>query len=464
MASWQHQLISRIIRAGNLSEVLEWGIIAEDFTQGETLGLFHQLCAYNSMPDTAGSVWGPMSMASKFPNFVLCDDPGMTTEALCNEVRRNRIQTETRKLVLNVNNILEVDPVQAVTILANSSIQLQNELTPKKVDVHISDGALRVWQQYCAVERGEVVSVAPWPWQPLQKATLGIRGTDYIIIYGRPKSYKTWVLCYLITFFITQELGLRILIYTKEMDAEEVTERILCIIAEVDYERFTQGTLTPEERVSVDSAAAWLFSAKKHLMIIILSGQDAGPGQDTVQWFQSKIEHYKPHIACIDGMYLMSDASGTRKPNEKVANISRAVRQLVLRNKIPVIATTQSNRESAKNEEANTHEVSFSDSLGQDATMLIRVINEWKKKEDKLALVMGGASRRYKLEGFRIWGQPAYNFRYFGELSSQDAAEAVKEDDKDPAKKPKGKKGYRPVQPPDPRKEIPAGTHTPGAS
>ena len=440
MASWQHQLISRIIRTGNLNNVLEWGITTGDFTKSETVGLFQQIASYNSLPETAGSIWGPNAFQTKFPNFILCDDPSMTTEALCTEVRKDRIKLQTKQLLLEVDGLVEMDPAVAVTRLAQAAIDMQNDCSPKKVDVHLCDGVSRVWHQYCATERGDRVSIAPWPWEPMQSATLGMRSTDYIILYGRPKSMKTWVLCYIIGFFIQLEVGMRILIYTKEMDADEMFERIACIIASVDYERFTQGTLEPEERMNMWYTVDWLTSLRENMMVVCLSGQDVGYGQDTVQWLQSKIEHYKPHAVFVDGMYLMSDPNNAKKMNERVANISRAMRQLILRNKVPVIATVQANRDAAKNEEANTEEVAFSDSLGQDCTMLIRVVNEWKKGKDTLALVMGGATRRYKLEGFRIYGYPARNFRYYGELTSGDAEKTMRDDDSVPGQAKKGRR------------------------
>lgn len=442
MASWQHQLISRIIRTADLSEVIEWGITASDFTQGETLGMFNQIVAYNSRPESAGSVWGPQAMQQTFPNFPLIDDPGMTLEALCNEVRKDRIRTQTKQLMLRVEEVVDTDPTAAVAMLQQAATDMQNDCSPKKVDVHIADGVSRIWENYCSVENGDSVSVAAWPWEPMQRVTLGLRPTDYVILFGRPKSMKTWVLCYMVASFISANQNIRILIYTKEMDADEMFERIACVIARVDYERFTQGVLTPEERIEFEGVATWLQSLRDAMMVVCLSAQDVAFGQDTVPWLQSKIENYEPHAVFVDGMYLMSDVNGAKKSHEKVSNISRAMRQLILRNKIPVIATVQANRDAAKNEDSNTEDVAFSDSLGQDCTMLIRVVNEWKKGKDTLALVMGGSSRRYKLEGFRIYGYPAQNFEYYGELTSKDADDALSSD-ADDGPEAKGAKGAK---------------------
>lgn len=428
MASSQHQLISRIIKTGCLSEVLEWGITAGDFTQSETLSVFQLIASYHQAPETAGSVWGPEMLKSKFPNFPLSDDESMTTDALCIEVRRDRLTTALRKKVVEIDGLIDNDPFTVISELTQYLTDLQNDCASKKVDTHITDGVSRIWEQYLKVAAGEQVGIAPWPWEPLQKATLGLRVTDYIILFGRPKSMKTWVLCYLIAYFINvSQHQLRILIYTKEMDSDEMFERIACGMAGVSYERFVQGTLTPEEHELMEVVVFELVQLRENMMVVCLSGQDVGIGKDTVPWLQSKIEKYKPHVVFVDGMYLMSDATGAKKQHERVSNVSRGMRQLILRNKVPVIATVQANRQAAQNEQSNTEDVAFSDSLAQDCTMLVRVINEWKKGKDTIALVMGGSSRRYNIEGFRIYGYPAMNMGYCGELSVKEA-EAISDD------------------------------------
>lgn len=434
MSSWQDLLVSRIIRTGDLATVINWGIGPEDFTHGHPKALFEMLLGYHRQAETAGSVWGPAALQQMFPTVQLLDDPSMTTDALCHEVRKARIGAQLQKTVLAIEPLLQKDPIKAVEWLQDETSRLRNECTSKKVDVHISDSMQRVWNSYQATERGDNTCVYEWPWDPIQKLTKGVRPSDYIILYGRPKSMKSWILCYLVAFIISKDLNSnankwhKILIYSKEMDADEIFERIGCLLANVSYANFTGGTMNPEERYRFEYAVYVLAQLRAHLGIVCLSAQDVEYGRDTVTWLESKIDKYQPDAVFIDGLYLMSDGSGAKKQHERVANISREIRQLILRKRVPVVATVQANREAAKNEEANTEEVAFSDSLGQDATMLIRVVNEWKKKSDTLALVMGGSTRRFKLSGFRIFGIPATNFSYFGELNEGEAEGALKED------------------------------------
>ena len=451
MSAWDHQLLSRVIRTGDLEGIIEWGITVQDFATAETKAIFQQLIGYHSTPETAGSVWGPQSLQAILPNYVLTDDQGMTIDALCIEVRKNRLKGDSREIIRQFEEQVEIDPTKAVSFLQQRATDLQNDCATNKVD--FADAMSRVLYQYERVESGEQVCVVPWPWAPIQEKTLGIRSTDYIVIYGRPKSGKSWVLCFLIAWFF--ECGARLLIYTKEMDADEIFERVGCCLAGIDYERFVQGNLVPEERIALYHITEMLNVIREQQVVVCLSGKDATE-KDTVAWLGAKIEKYQPHAVLVDGMYLMSDAHKARKLNERVRNISNAMRQLGLNKHIPIFATIQANRDAAKNEEANLDEVAFSDSVGQDATMLMRCIME--KNEGTIALIMGGATRRFKLDGFRIYCQPAYNFGYYGELTQKEAEGVIRKDETKPAagRKTKAKAaGPPPVQSTVPQELVP---------
>ena len=436
IANWDYQLVSRIIQTGDLSGVIDWGITMDDMLSSETKAMFERLMSYYHNPETQGAVWGPMALQNMFPTFPRYDDPSMTTDALCKESRTKRIEAQTRTIIKQFEDVRAVDPMSAVAYLQKAATDLHNDCASKKVDVHFADAFSRVVHAYGRVEQGERICVATWPWGPIQSKTLGIKHDDYIVLYGRPKSMKSWTLCYLIAWCICQ--GQRVLIYTKEMPTDEVFERVGCCIAGVDYERFTTGTLTPEEKVSIYTVLNNLRITREMHSVICLSGQDARY-KDTVMWLEAKIEKYRPTIVFVDGMYLMTPVNKSRHKHERVADISQDMRQLVLRRHVPVIATVQANRKAAENEESNSEDVAFSDSLGQDATMLIRVVNEHKKGQSTLALVMGGTTRRFKLDGFRINAKPAYDFSYFGELTAGDAEKAVAGDDT--TAKTKGSKG-----------------------
>lgn len=165
---------------------------------------------------------------------------------------------------------------------------------------------------------------------------------------------------------------------------------------------------------------------------VCLSGKDVHAGGDTIPWIRSKIDKYQPDVLYVDGLYLMSSDGGRKnqQTNERVENISRAARQMVLDTGVPLIATMQANRKAASHQNAELDEVALSDAASQDATLLARIINE---KHDHptfgstIAFLIAG-SREFKLHGFRMGGTPATDFS-FKEIMTEKDIERAKDGD-----------------------------------
>jgi replicative DNA helicase len=424
MATWEIQLVSRIVRTGELNTVLQWGITETDFLTLQGRGMWRALYAYHASPETSGSILGPEAARQRFPNFMLCDDATMTTEALCKEVRKARLTVDYKTMAQQGLELVDYDPMQAISSMQSSLTSLQNIGMSQNTDVHFYKGFSERMRRYEMIKQGVDLSCGRWPWNPLQEATMGVQPDDYIIFFGRPKSMKTWVLAFLIAWFY--EMRKRILIYTKEMTPENIFWRVGACLAEVRYAALNAATLTYEEEQMLYTVERMLYLAQASQTVVCLSGADAVEGGDNVPWLRSKVEQYQPEMVFIDGLYLMSDARGATKDHARVRNISRGIRQMNLETRIPVIGTLQANRAAASNQEANLDEIAFSDAIGQDATMIFRTINE--KKAPTIALVVGG-SREFDLDGFRIYGVPAVNFEYAGPITQGEILSAQEADD-----------------------------------
>lgn len=423
MASKELQLVSRIIYSGDLRSVLEWGVTTDDFITSEGRAFFSHILGYHAKAATAGSVLGAQFVQANYPHFFRCDDTGMTTEALCLEVRKERISIELKNMLDEVRQLSEHDPVLALSALQAETNKLQNIGTGRSTDMLIGAAANLVLNRYECLKRGENLSVCPWPWAIMNEVALGFQPDDYVVFYGRPKSFKSWVLAYIIAWVFDQ--GKRALIYTKEMTSENIFARVIACIAGINYQGLRTGKLATEEESALYSAKQFLDSMQAGNNVICLSGQDAPEGGDTVPWLRSKVEKFNPDFIFIDGMYLMSDTQRAKKDNERVRNISRDLRQMNLSLKKPLICTLQANRAAAKHGDANLDEIAFSDAIGQDATHIMRVINE--HGSSTCQLVTGGA-REFHLNGFRINAQPAYDFSFHSHVSEKEINNAKKND------------------------------------
>jgi hypothetical protein len=427
MAAHELQLLSRVIRTGNLQKVIDWGITEKDFLTNEGRTIFLNLVGYYSMPESAGSVIGENAIRERYPTFVLCDDQGMTDDALCLEVRKHRLAMDMDNLMDRARTLNVSDPAAAIGLINSGSMDLLNIGFGKSQDMSLGRAIPKLRRKYQQLQAGVNFAKAPWPWEPFDEETGGIQPDDYIVIYGRPKSYKSWILAYLIAFII--ELGLRAVIYTKEMSADNIYNRVYACLARVMYRGLRLGSLSQADQQALYAIERFVESGGLGENVQCLSGKDTPRGGDTVPWLRSKVDKYKPDIVFVDGMYLMSDVHGAKKDHERVRNISRDLSDLRLSTQTPIIATLQATREAAKHQDANLDEISFSDAIGQDATAAIRVMKEYNKETGKYtALLKLGGAREWDLHGFRINVNPARDFSFHSEATASELASAERKD------------------------------------
>jgi len=428
MAHIEMQLLSRIVRTGALAAALDWGIVPNDFRTTEGRGLFVNILGYWRANDTQGAIPGPFLIKEAYPTFEFCDDPSMTTEALCTEVRKNRLALEMKEYIGNRLEDIDVDPMGALNSLVSELQRLQN-VGLKNYDSHFDDAMEELLLRYKNAKDGVGNSSLLWPWEPFNEQTLGIQEDDYIVLYGRPKSMKSFVLSAMAASAYDQ--GKKVLVYTKEMPAWQLFRRVGAFIARLPYSELRLGRLSPEDEQKLNDLYMMVREQSKATQgshnIICISGRDAPAGQDSMSWVRSKVDKYQPDIVFIDGLYLMSADGKPGKDHERVASISRAARDMVLGTRIPLVATMQANRNAAKHNNAELDEIAYSDAIGQDATVAIRCINDRSDEHPTVSLVIGG-SREFKLHGVKINARPCVDFSFNREMTEKEISKAAEKD------------------------------------
>jgi replicative DNA helicase len=436
------QLMSRIINTGEMQKAEEWGISVVDMLTTEEVGMWNHLRGFFHSKDYLGSIPGPQVLRNQFPNFVLCDDPHMTLEGLCAMTRRASVMANAKNLSVTLSKEIEIDPAAALA-KAQSNISKLLGYNSRTQDYDLHNVYEEILSDYERAENGQDLGKVVWPWKILQNITGGIHEDDFIVFYGRPKSMKSWVLCYLISQCYAQ--GLNVLVYTKEMTPKNILKRVVGCLLKLPYQELRRGKLTPGEKVELVQFHEELKELRLKQNLTVLSGKDA-EGGDTIQWLQSKILKYKPDIVFVDGLYLMSIGNTGKQVQDwqRVMQISRDARQMQLSTKVPLVATMQANRKAAQHGGAELDEIAHSDAIAQDATAIFRTIREKvaEGEPQTIALVAGG-NREYALNGIRINGVPAQDFSEVEILKEKDVMNAKEGDKSEGAEEKHGAAGTR---------------------
>lgn len=452
MANPEMGLLSKIVRHDALKHAIEWGLRDEDFLTDEGRAIYQHMLMMIRDPRFNGSTPGLNVMATLYPNFDMCDDPNMSLEAYCVMVRENKLMVEVqgafRETLASNGSAVE----RTTKLMERLQRNVLSVGYGQRDDIEFTDALTRIVADHDLQASGVDLSVGKWPWEPFNETSTGLQKDDYIVLYGRPKSKKSWVLAAFIASLYLQDKT--VLIYTKEMTADNIFMRVAACIMGVPYQQLRTGRLNREDRQKLAVLQQVVSDMQSTQRMICLNGKDSN-GSDTVEWLEAKAKKYKPDAIFIDGLYLMSDSRGgkNQKDNFRVQNISRGCRQMVLSLGIPVVATLQATRAASAHKNANLDEIAFSDAIGQDVTCAIRVINE--DDQDQITLVVGG-SREYKFSGCRIWGIPATNFGWIENLSQKEIDNIKQRDERGDEKaagvqKPTGAA----AKPKDPKRGLP---------
>ena len=207
----------------------------------------------------------------------------------------------------------------------------------------------------------------------LDDLTCGLQNGEMIIVAGRPSMGKTSL-----ALNITEHLGLvdkvPIAIFSLEMGRQQLAERFLCSISEIDSQKVRRGLLSDEHYKKLADACAELSEAP----IFIDDTSTLAPLELRAKARRLKSRH---NIQCImvDYLQLMHLGSGrTESRQQEITTISRYLKALARELDIPVMVLSQLNRspEGREGHRPRMSDLRESGSIEQDADVVILLHRE----------------------------------------------------------------------------------------
>jgi len=201
-------------------------------------------------------------------------------------------------------------------------------------------------------------------------------GGRLYLIQARPGIGKTFLIC--ATSANLSLMNYKPLFISKEMEVEEVLERIDALASGISYNRLKRGMLSEKE---FEHFKKYLLSIQNKLDLEIKN-----PKICTQTIISQMIEEVNPDIVFIDYLQLLKDDSNAKDKRLQVANIIYDLKSMAQQYKIPIVIISASNRESAKNDTGPSLEnISESDA----AAFAIDVsFSLFQNEEEKLMNIM----------------------------------------------------------------------------
>lgn len=424
MAHEELKLLAKILDAGDLREVLDAGVTADHFHDRESLMVWKEIIRHWRDRYTSGEVPTREQVERAFPTV---DLPRKDRQSLASVLQVFLSQHLTTKLIDMSTKIVdwaEEKPLEVLQDLDKMIADLTRQRRGSK-DVVLSASLQEAISRYESNRDRTGYKGIPYPWEVLNEHTQGMLPGEFIILYGRPKSMKTWVLLACATHAYDYS-NRRVLVYTREMTPQQMMDRSICLLIGAPYSAYKNGTLadikvpeggTMEDRFyfmveGLESDEEVCMLETGHNKSLIITSDRDDPRGGGVTGLRRKVEDYEPDLICADAMYLMrNDREGKRSIKwDQQAAITQDLKDLALDKMIPLMGTTQAKRDSEEKRGQSVANISFSDSYGMDCDLAMEV---GKKRIDnetnELAMAITGA-REVNIAGFAIHGNAASDF------------------------------------------------------
>jgi replicative DNA helicase len=233
------------------------------------------------------------------------------------------------------------------------------------------------------------------PWPSINESTLGFWPEDLILFVARLGIGKTWTLVQIARHAYRVEKKKTLLI-TTEMSQIKIAQRFYAVDLKVPYDDLRRGKLTAfvEDKFRQDVLA---MQAEDGLYIA------GGDFDFRIESLEAAIQECEPDLLIIDGVYLLKVNGDGR--TEKAANTFDEVKRVAKRNHIPVVISTQFNREAKANKASSVsvEKIALSDAAGWNADLVYGLVQTEDMKRDKRLIMKPLKFREGVGEDIECW-------------------------------------------------------------
>ncbi|MCR4432974.1 MAG: replicative DNA helicase [Coprothermobacterota bacterium] len=215
--------------------------------------------------------------------------------------------------------------------------------------------------------RKKLYTGVPSGFEALDRITMGFQPSDLIIVAARPSVGKT-SFCLNIAEHVALKEKIPVAIFSLEMSADMLVQRVLCSQAMVDYQRLRSGFLDDQDYRRLSDAYGNLYHAPIYI--------DDTPGVSVME-VRLKARKLKAKsglgLVIVDYLQLMSSRGRAENRVQEISEITRSLKNLARELQVPFIVISQLSREVEKRESKKPQlsDLRESGSIEQDADVVI---------------------------------------------------------------------------------------------
>ncbi len=275
--------------------------------------------------------------------------------------------------------------VNSIDASLESAQKLIFDIASKKATTDLTPVKELVLDAYEKIEyrhnhQGELLGI-PTDFYDLDVLLNGLQRSDLIILAARPAMGKT-----ALALNIAQNVGIKakvpVAIFSLEMSKQQLMQRMLCSVAEVDTQKLKTGNMQSKDWEKIVDAMNQFAQAPIYI--------DDTPGC-TLTDIRAKCRRLKMAqndigLVVIDYLQLMESSNSKEDRFQAVSTISRGMKMLAKELDVPVIALSQLSRavEGRTDKRPMLSDLRESGSIEQDADIVMFIYRDeyYRKAED----------------------------------------------------------------------------------
>jgi hypothetical protein len=232
------------------------------------------------------------------------------------------------------NSSLEVVQ-EALQLGFNEFGQILRDMSPKSTSLSNED-ALQARMRYEADKAAREAGLfgLTTGFKEIDTHIGGLRGLSFVV--AQMKTYKSWLqlVCGVGNYFNDKN----VMYYALEPSKEEIQDRAICMMAQLDWTDFDLKRLTKEQDKKFDETMEWMLSTENKFYF-----EQPEPGKRTIPYLHELAKDKGVDIVLIDQFY---DIESTRRGESHWIEKSYILGEMaVMAEDIPVFCSAQLNRQ-----------------------------------------------------------------------------------------------------------------------
>lgn len=371
------QLVARILRHGELKEAYRAGIRAE-YIEGAAREIWTFLedyfRRYGTIPDVS-------TVEQRYG--VEIPDVRDPAPYWVSELIDRSLHHELQELAIGIDGLLaKAKPREALDKL-RGFLREQNTKAASGLNlIDAFDLVDEVKRRYLEAKSGKFGIKTPWT--RMDDMTLGWWPEDVSFFVARTGVGKTWIslICTLAAWkSINWQAGECILYISGEMSAEDVAGRLFSIETRKQHGAIRKGKLAAFHE------STWFEQLEALRQCKGIKIRDGKMGLTSMD-VDVAIEQSGAKLVVVDSAYRVKTGKKVKDRSQNMAEVADDLKTSAQRHKVPILGTTQLNRDSTKkkNGSVGTEDIAQADAIGWNSTNIFGLS---QTKEQKEVNVMG---------------------------------------------------------------------------